>query len=86
MQGGFTRPSALNVSVDIEGAMEGLTVTVGPGDIVVGDVDGVVCVPAGLVAGVLEKCRIGRSVDAKCMESIRAGKGVAASFLEYRGR
>ena len=65
--------------------MEGMTVIVNAGDTVVGDEDGVVCVPAGLVDAVGERCRIGRDVDGRCMEDIRGGKGVAAAFLEHRG-
>ncbi|KAG9008279.1 ferrochelatase hem15 [Tulasnella sp. 427] len=81
-QGGFTRPSALNVPVEIGDNW----VTVNPGDTIVADADGVVCVPAGSVESVAELCRKGRAVDEKCMGDILAGKGVAASFKLHRGK
>jgi len=97
-QGGHTRPSALNVPISIapiatvgygfgEENGEGFEpVNIQPGDMVVGDVDGVVCVPVGMVNEVIEKCRLGRAIDEKCMEDIRGGKGVAASFQLHRGK
>ncbi|KAG8959497.1 hypothetical protein FRC00_001528 [Tulasnella sp. 408] len=81
-QGGFTRPSALNVPIKIGQDL----VAVNPGDLIIGDADGVVCVPADLVENVAELCRTGREVDDRCMADIRAGKGVAASFKLHRGK
>jgi regulator of RNase E activity RraA len=60
-------------------------VTVQPGDYVVADVDGVVCVPRELVEKVKEVAAAGRAVDARCLEDINAGKGVASSFKKWRG-
>ncbi|KAG8864515.1 hypothetical protein FRB96_005018 [Tulasnella sp. 330] len=98
-QGTFTRPSELNVPIsvglyptsDMELATsEGLPlhgpVVIQPGDIMVADADGVVCVPKDMVEDVSERCRIGREVDDKCMEDIKAGKGVAETFKLRRGK
>lgn len=60
-------------------------VTVRPGDWIVADIDGVVCVPQELVGRVKELAGAGRTVDAHCLEDIRAGKGVEASFKTWRG-
>ena len=52
-----------------------------PGDIVLGDADGVVVVAAADLTGVLEKCRQRRDKEEKAMEEIRRGK----STLELYG-
>jgi regulator of RNase E activity RraA len=97
-QGGHTRPSELDVPITVTpigtpgydfGMVHGeafLPVNIQPGDVILGDVDGVVCVPVGIVDEVIEKCRVGREIDEKCMADIRAGKGVAASFKLHRGK
>ncbi|KAG8997936.1 hypothetical protein FRB94_007368 [Tulasnella sp. JGI-2019a] len=98
-QGTFTRPSELNVPVSVilnpasdmelatgQGLPLHLPVVIQPGDIMVADVDGVVCVPKDMVEGVAERCRIGRQTDDKCMEDIKAGKGVAETFKLHRGK
>lgn len=93
-QSPFTRPSAINVSLHIapqdQGELENGSaafeaVKVEPGDWMLADEDGVVCVPKGLVQKAVELAQRGRAVDAKCMEDIRAGKGVQASFKLHRG-
>lgn len=94
-QSPFTRPSAINVPLLItsegqgeleEGSAAFEAVKVEPGDWIVADEDGVVCVPQGVVHKVVELAEKGREIDAKCMEDIRAGKGVQASFKLHRGR
>ena len=52
-----------------------------PGDIVLGDADGVVVVAAADLTWVLEKCRQRRDKEEKAMEEIRRGK----STLELYG-
>ncbi|KAG8883615.1 hypothetical protein FRB99_004570, partial [Tulasnella sp. 403] len=79
-QGGFTRPSALNISVAMASARDGEQVVIKPGDMMVADEDGVICVPLEVEGEVVERCRVAREVDARCLNDIRAGKGVAASF------
>lgn len=93
-QSPFTRPSAVNVPVTIlpvyetsvagEDAFPGITIE--PGDLMLADEDGVVCVPPNLLPKVLELVAKGREVDAKCMEDIRAGKGVQDTFKLHRGK
>jgi len=60
-------------------------VKIEPGDYILADEDGVVCVPADLLSRVLELAAKGREVDNKCMEDIRAGKGVQETFKTHRG-
>jgi len=94
-QSPFVRPSAVNVPLLIlpqgEGELEEGSVAVDgvivhPGDWMVADEDGVVCVPQGIIEKVVNLAQKGREVDEKCMEDIRAGKGVQASFKLHRGK
>ncbi|KIY44401.1 RraA-like protein [Fistulina hepatica ATCC 64428] len=89
-QSPFTRPIAVNVALSLGGKDEEVTgfpaVTVEPGDWMVADEDGVVCVPQRMVPQVVEGALKGREIDEKCMEDIKAGKGVQASFKKYRGK
>lgn len=91
-QGTFSRPSALDVPLTIvprrEAGPEGVifpSVQVIPGDIILADVDGVVCVPIDLVDKVVEKCTASREIDTKCMADIQAGKGIKETFKKWRG-
>ena len=81
-QGGFTRPSALDVPIQVGG----LGVEVRPGDLIVGDIDGVVCVPKERLDDVLALSEKGREVDGKVLNDIREGKGVATSMALHRGK
>lgn len=91
-QSPFVRPSAVNVPLIIQPQdnAEGLdafpAVTVEPGDWIVADEDGVVCVPKDMVDRVVEVARIGRDIDARVLEDINAGKGIQASFKLHRSR
>ena len=87
-QSPFTRPSAVNVPVTIapEGTDAFPALEVQPGDWMLADEDGVVCVPDSLVARVVELAQKGRDVDAKCLEDIRAGSGVQEAFKRHRGK
>ncbi|KAG1731476.1 ribonuclease E inhibitor RraA/Dimethylmenaquinone methyltransferase [Suillus paluster] len=91
-QSPFVRPSAVNVTLNIrpkdvgEGPDAFASVAVIPGDWIVADEDGVVCVPVGMVDKVVELAKKGQEVDARCMADIKAGKGVQASFKEHRGK
>ncbi|KAG6335571.1 hypothetical protein ID866_3511 [Astraeus odoratus] len=91
-QGTFVRPSAINVPLVI--APQGIdhgphtfpAVEVKPGDWIIADENGVVCVPQHMADEVVELASIGRDVDARCMVDIKAGKGIQASFFKHRGR
>ncbi|KAK0455047.1 ribonuclease E inhibitor RraA/Dimethylmenaquinone methyltransferase [Armillaria borealis] len=85
-QSPFTRPSAIDVPVVIQAEDDFPSVTVHSGDWMIGDKDGVVCVPRDLESKVVELAAKGREVDVKCMMDIQAGKGVQASFKAHRGK
>lgn len=89
-QSPFTRPSAINVPLTISAQGVGSEafppVVVEPGDWIVADEDGVVCVPRHLESQVLDLATKGREIDSRCMDDIKAGKGVQASFKLHRGK
>jgi len=88
-QSPFTRPSELNVPLKIiphPADSDFPPLTVEPGDLLVADRDGVVCVPKDLVEKAIELATKGQEIDAKCMEDIRAGRGVKESFKKWRGK
>ncbi|KAF8210191.1 ribonuclease E inhibitor RraA/Dimethylmenaquinone methyltransferase [Mycena galopus ATCC 62051] len=85
----FTRPSAINIPLVIAppSTVSDYTfpsLTVEPGDWIIGDEDGVVCVPRAMEAEVAEEAESKRAVDAQCMVDIQAGKGIRATFAKYR--
>ena len=85
----FTRPSAINVPLLIHPVGGGTAleaVRVEPGDWMIADEDGVVCVARAMAESVVELAGKGREVDDLCMREIRAGKGVQASFKLHRGK
>ncbi|KAH9485566.1 4-hydroxy-4-methyl-2-oxoglutarate aldolase [Psilocybe cubensis] len=89
-QSPFTRPSAINIELTITpqgpGADSFPAVTIQPGDWIVADEDGIVCVPRDLEAQVVDLAFKGREIDARCMEDIKAGKGIQQSFKQHRGK
>ncbi|KAK2464296.1 hypothetical protein APHAL10511_003753 [Amanita phalloides] len=88
----FTRPSAVNVPLLIsnsdgdEFSRVYPPVTILPGDWIVADEEGVVCVPRALEERVIELAAEVEEVDASCMEDIKSGKGIQASFKKHRGK
>lgn len=87
-QSPFTRPSAVNIPLEIhpEGAEDSFpAVTVHPGDYIVADVDGVVCIPQEDIQKVVETARKGKEIDDCCMKDIKAGKSVRVTFKTHRG-
>ena len=89
-QAPFTRVAEVQVPVTVNADSEqqgGLgAVAVNPGDLLVADEDGVVCVPKLLEKEVLKVASQGREIDARCLKDIQSGVGVAESFRRHRGK
>ena len=94
-QSPFTRPSELQVPLTISDPTVPLDetgkpafppVTVQPGDILLADLDGVVSVPKDLLEQVVEIALEGRRVDGLCMNDLREGKEIKATFALHRGK
>ncbi|OAA59794.1 Ribonuclease E inhibitor RraA/Dimethylmenaquinone methyltransferase [Niveomyces insectorum RCEF 264] len=79
-------PSEINVPVRLQSTIQEADATVHPGDFIVADRDGVVCVPAGLVEQVLEAIPALAAADEKCAAAIRQGVSVQEAFATYRGK
>jgi regulator of RNase E activity RraA len=77
-------PVAVNLDSQQHGGLP--AVTVNPGDLLVADENGVVCVPKALEKDVLRLASKGREVDARCLRDIQSGIGVAESFRRHRGK
>lgn len=65
-------PGAINVPVSIGGMV------VNPGDIVIGDEDGVVAFPQAIAADLLQKVRVQEAREADILKSIREGRYTGA--------
>ena len=89
-QAQFTRVAEVQVPVAVSvdpRHLGGLPpVTVNPGDVLIADENGVVCVPKALEKDVLRLASKGREVDAACLKDIQSGVGVAESFRRHRGK
>ncbi|EAU91438.2 hypothetical protein CC1G_01927 [Coprinopsis cinerea okayama7 len=95
-QSPFTRVSQVGIPVTIEpryplASNQHLSpsfpaLRINPGDWVIADEDGVVCVPRDLEDEVINVAAKGRAVDELCMQDILAGRGVAETFKDRRGK
>ncbi|KAG2214286.1 RraA-like protein [Mucor mucedo] len=78
-QNAFVRPSEIQVPITL-----GPT-SVLPGDIMVADLDGVICIPKKLVGDVICNCEKYVAIDDQCMKALKEGHGVRETFKKYRG-
>ncbi|CEI87583.1 hypothetical protein RMCBS344292_01993 [Rhizopus microsporus] len=60
--------------------------TVNPGDIIVADLDGVICIPKDMVEQVIINCEKYVAIDDQCMKALQAGHSVKETFAKYRGQ
>lgn len=65
--------------------MSSCPVEIRPGDIIVGDLDGVVCIPREQLEQVVAYCQKYTAIDNLCMEDILQGQGVQETFRKHRG-
>ena len=82
----FTRSSEINVPVtyEIVELPSSQSVTIHPGDIILGDEDGVVAVPAGLVSECLKLCQERAEVDRQTLECLEAGEAMGPTLARLR--
>lgn len=73
------RTAATQVPVKLEG------VTVHPGDILVGDSTGVVCIPRAKLMEVYERAEKAEAMDQRIFEHVRAGKGIGEAARLAKG-
>jgi regulator of RNase E activity RraA len=71
--------------MDREGEGAFPSVTVNPGDYIIADIDGVVCVPAKLSDEVADRCGKAREIDEKVVEEINAGMSIKDALKKWRG-
>ncbi|GAA6023025.1 hypothetical protein JCM10207_002044 [Rhodosporidiobolus poonsookiae] len=77
--------SQLNVPVPLQSPSRP-GVMVHPGDILVGDANGLVAIPSALAEEVVRILPELAEVDRQCLEDVKAGRPVAETFKERRGR
>ncbi|KAF2014988.1 RraA-like protein [Aaosphaeria arxii CBS 175.79] len=82
--GEVCRPSEVNVPVELASTVQ--DVTIQPGDYIIADIDGVVCLPSALAEKCLAAIPAIAAADAKCAEAIRGGMSVEEAFKTYRGK
>lgn len=58
-------------------------VTVAPGDVLVGDIDGVVCIPDALLDEVIERALEKQKIEGAVRKDILDGMGAAEAFEKY---
>lgn len=75
----FTRVSEINIPVQFKDEL-----WVHPDDIIVGDEDGVVCVPKGLVREVMGLCAERGEQDERVLEAVKGGMGMGESLRRFR--
>jgi regulator of RNase E activity RraA len=79
------RPSEVNVPVQLQSSIQENGVTISPGDFIVADLDGVVCLPKDLAEQVLSIIPAVVEADGKCAAGISKGRSVEDVFKEFRG-
>jgi regulator of RNase E activity RraA len=87
----FTRSSQLNVPLVIKPQIfnhetKFPSITVEPGDWIVADGEGVVCIPRGLEQQVMQMAENGMQVDELCNADIRAERGFQKAFVRFSAK
>ena len=75
----FTRPSEIDVPLQFKDDL-----WIDPGDVLVGDRDGVVVVPPALLEKVIELCQSRAEIDEKTFEALRNGEEMGATLARLR--
>lgn len=80
----FTRTSAINMPLEFTSPNQKSPMIINPGDIILGDADGVVVVPADLVEPCLKLCEERSEVDKKTRECLVNGEGFGPTIARLR--
>lgn len=82
----FTRSAEINVPVkySVEGIKGGGEVIIRPGDIIMGDADGVVAIPVESVSDCLELCKERYEIDQKTMACLQNGEEMGPTIKKLR--
>lgn len=80
----FTRSSEINVPVDYKIEEMNESITVHPNDIILGDADGVVAIPADLVSECIILCEERAQVDAETLRLLNEGEEMGPTILKLR--
>jgi len=78
------RVSEVNAPIRLQS--EDQEATIHPGDIIVGDLNGVVCIPHGLAEKVVELIPSQVEADEKVARDIQQGRTVAEAMKEHRSK
>lgn len=81
--GEVCRASEVNVPIKLNSAIQEAWVV--PGDYIVADLNGVVCIPAALLEDTLKAIPEILEADARCADGIKRGRKVEEVFKEFRG-
>lgn len=82
--GEVSRPSEINVPVKLQSEIQDATIS--PGDYIIADLDGVVCLPQHLARRCLDAIPAIAGADEKCAQAIKEGMSVEEAFKTYRGK
>lgn len=82
----FTRSAEINVPISYEiEEIEGLdSVVINPGDIIMGDADGVVAIPVDFVEDCIELCKERAEIDEKTFAALRKGEEMGPTIHRLR--
>ena len=80
----FTRSSELNVPVEFENVEINEKVTINPGDYILGDCDGVVAIPPGVVDECLRLCQERYEIDERTRECLENGDEMGLTIKKLR--
>ncbi|KAJ5766575.1 uncharacterized protein N7511_004191 [Penicillium nucicola] len=80
----FTRSSELDVPVQYENVEVDETVTITPGDYIIGDQDGVVAVPVGYIEECVRLCQERFEIDEETKKCLDAGEEMGATIKKLR--
>ncbi|GBB91576.1 hypothetical protein RclHR1_18960001 [Rhizophagus clarus] len=79
----YIRPTASNHPVTLNGNYDP-PIVIRPGDIIFGDLDGVVCIPRRLLDKVVEMCKANTKIDGGLKEQVKKGISLVEIFAMHR--